>query len=98
MLYIIKKDYFLADYILDAIVGNEGVEIIDYQRKKCVGLKKIPFAERTRWNDAKDSRGIKNRSLLIISNKNKATDTFVTYKKQNVYFCKKLYLYEAKLI
>lgn len=43
MLYIIKKDYFLADYILSAIAGNSDIEIIDYQRIKCHGAKKIPF-------------------------------------------------------
>lgn len=43
MLYIIKKDYFLADYILDAIAGNKGIKIIGYKRKKSRGLKRLPF-------------------------------------------------------
>ena len=41
MLYIIKKDYFLADYILDAIKNYDNIRIIDYQRLKPHGVKRI---------------------------------------------------------
>lgn len=46
MLYIIKKDYFLADYVLEAVAGNKDITIIDYQRKKYRGIKKIPHTFR----------------------------------------------------
>lgn len=34
MLYIIKKDYFLADYILDSLTQTDGITIIPYRRNK----------------------------------------------------------------
>ncbi len=34
MLYIIKKDFFLADYILDSLVHHEDIKIIPYCRNK----------------------------------------------------------------
>lgn len=46
MLYIIKKDYFLADYVLEAVAENKNITIIDYQRKKYCGIKKIPHTLR----------------------------------------------------
>lgn len=41
MLYIIKKNYFLSDYILDAIKDQEDVRIILYKRLKPKGTKRI---------------------------------------------------------
>ena len=41
MLYIIKKDYFLADYILEAINDRENIRIIEYRRLKPKGVKRI---------------------------------------------------------
>lgn len=41
MLYIIKKDYFLADYIIDLLCERTDITIIKYSRNKCSGLKKI---------------------------------------------------------
>lgn len=43
MLFIIKKDYFLADYILDALEGRQDIKIIRYERLKPHGLRKLPF-------------------------------------------------------
>ena len=40
MLYIIKNDYFLSGYILDAIKNKEGIRIIQYERLKPHGKKK----------------------------------------------------------
>ncbi len=34
MLYIIKKDFFLADYILGSLTQTEGISIIPYRRNK----------------------------------------------------------------
>lgn len=41
MLYIIKKDYFLADYIVDPLQDRPDVTVIKYKRNKCRGIGKI---------------------------------------------------------
>lgn len=41
MLYIIKEDNFMADYILDAIDGRDDIAMITFERTKYRGLKKI---------------------------------------------------------
>ena len=41
MLYIVKNNYFLSGYILDAIKNKEGVSIIQYERIKPKGGKKV---------------------------------------------------------
>lgn len=41
MLYIIKKDYFLADYIVDPLNDKENIVVVKYKRNKYRGFKKI---------------------------------------------------------
>jgi hypothetical protein len=41
MLYIIKKDYFLADYIVDPLNDRENIIVVKYKRNKYHGIKKI---------------------------------------------------------
>ena len=42
MLYIIKEDNFLADYILGALEGRDDISLIRFERTKCRGVMKIP--------------------------------------------------------
>lgn len=41
MLYIIKKDYFLAHYIIDALASRSDIRVIDYVRCKPRGLRRV---------------------------------------------------------
>lgn len=40
MLFIIKKDYFLADHILASLVPMKEVRVIPYRRQKCHGIQR----------------------------------------------------------
>jgi len=40
MLYIIKEDNFLADYILEALAGRDDIVTVKFARTKCRGVKK----------------------------------------------------------
>lgn len=42
MLYIIKRDYFLTDYILDALRGRDDIKIIRFERLRPHGVKRLP--------------------------------------------------------
>ena len=41
MLYIIKKDYFLADYIVDPLNDRENIIVVKYKRNKYKEIKRL---------------------------------------------------------
>lgn len=62
MLYIIKEDNFLADYILDALAGRSDVAVVKFERIKYRGVKKyIQFIVRFLRSSVINRKGLWNR-------------------------------------